>query len=246
MAERAEKTTAILLVRHGERETNHPGSGLKKDDKGTSFITDVVRADLENFPFAGALYAPTPVCRETLRLIFKGAKKLLFTGKEYLITETDAIYFPEQDLTHKWSPLVNELGGEIKTVADLKAAEERCLKSGSIREPFLLAEGERIFNHAVAATAGFYHEGTLLVVTHSPLPETVMLWLWKTQANPYARTEKTLADLPALSFMDGYLLILRDGKFEKVVLRNYEELVRRFRQKEAAGESLRNLPLPKR
>ncbi len=237
MANNSDQLIGVSLMRFGERASNDPDAGLKKEDKGERYLKDLVRMEFDQYPFDKVFYAPSRICQETARALAKYSKECVGVTCDRLIEERPEIHFQSEGLD-TWRPFLQNLG-EMRTLADLAQAEEKMIKGGFVPEGFLDREGRRIFEFLERSIADFNDTSMLLSIMHSPLPESVALWLWRAKIHLFFRDAKKLEEIPALDFADHYLIVFKGKKFDRLIYKGLQEKLVSWRDNETFKMRLR-------
>lgn len=213
------RKTAVYILKVGEKEDNDdPDSGLSEG--GRKYIADLARFEFSRLPFEAIYYSPSNIARETVKTLIRGAHEFVFTPSFHLEERKDI--FADRE---KWTKIIAGFSGAIKTLADLKKAEEIAVASGFSEAGFIYKEGERIFQFIVGIEKDLRDDGALLCITHSPLLEAMILWFLEIKMNPAARKWKGLDTFGMPDYLDGYALLFNRGELETVVGRKFKEKV---------------------
>jgi len=108
------------------------------------------------------------------------------------------------------------------------------LKEGTaLKEGFMATEGERIFSFISQKEQELKDQDVMFCIMHSPLPEAVVLWLWKHKTNSIVAKTKTLADIRMLDYLDAFILFFREGQIVSVYKAGLREKVAEKLREEA-------------
>lgn len=214
------RKTAVYILRVGEKEDNNdPDSGLSEE--GRKYIADLARFEFSKLPFEAIYHSPSNVARETVKTFIGGAQEFVFTPG-FRVEEREEIFADRE----KWNKVIAGFSGVIKTLADLQKAQEIAVERGFSEVGFIYKEGERIFQFIVGVEKDLRDDGVLLCITHSPLPEAMILWFLETKMSPEVRRWRGLNAFEMLDYLDGYALLFNRGQLETVVGRKFKEKVK--------------------
>lgn len=243
--------SSVILMRTGERASKEPDAGLLDDEskllpavsKGINYVQEVTRLSFSIIPFDQVLFAPSRVGQETFRAMIR-CSELVAAGTDMRVEPK--IHFCD---LKSWAAIVGKFSimGEPKTLADLKEIQAICWKEGILaQEDFLEREGERIFGFIVEEIAKSSPKTqAVLCIMHSPLPEAVVLSLWR-KSSAELCAAKPLGSIKMLDYADGFGLGLQDGKVRRVLEERFEDKVRKKREDDRLVEQLKNLLPPRR
>lgn len=229
------RRTAVYLMRVGERQEGQI-SGLS--ERGKQYVVNFARLEFPRFGFDQIICTPTPLARETLSVFLRSAPEFVLTTS-LPIDEKEEIYSNRPE----WMAVIRPERPleDIRTLADLKAAEEEAVKKGALCEKgFVLSEGERVFRFIAEIEKNLKDEMVMLCLMHSPLPEAVILWLLKNKTNPAVGKIRTPDTLSTLNYLDAYVIIFHEGEVHRVIHCKYEEKVREGLEREAANLKFRS------
>lgn len=244
MSEDKKPDCAFVLMRHGMRAENSPSAGLKIDDKSTeerlgveeriepgeNYIKEAMEAEESDRPYEFFFHAPPLVCKETIRALIRHSPALMALGESRKIQVAEELYSTDP----RWIKAIEALGHNHhllgkRTFEDLYQAGDR---------KFVLSEGERVFSFVQKVVNEGVNDFGVLCVMPSPLIEAVILYLWE-QDNPEFRP--LLKSRNMLNYLDYFVLVFIQGKFQYAVRRSYWKRIQRKRKDEAFADTMKKL-----
>lgn len=231
--------STIFLITHGEPSAGNPDElSQYKTSRGENFIAELVKAEFARLPFDGIMYANTPLCLATVLAFITNSENDYLAGRAKKISEEAELYSPRSE---DWKRIAGY--GNFQTIAGMQEIESKVRAGGGIlKENFILSEGERIFRFLEDTAKTLRAGDTLLCITARILLGAVILWLWENRIHPLFRLHKKgFEKWKFPGWMEGFLLLFREGEFEGLIRIDPEELIRKNREERAAVSDISRL-----
>lgn len=233
------RNTLVYLMRAGDKDSNSPHAGLSEE--GRKSVADLARFEFPRFNFDRVFIAPSNLARQTLEVLIKSAPDLVLISGDAIIQERPEIY---SDHTKEWYAVLSAKKLEhMENLADFEAAEAAALSNGKaeLQEGFILQEGERVFSFISQEEKKLRDQDVMFCIMHSPLPESVVLWLWKSKVTSIVARAKPLAEIRTLRCLDAYILFFCQSQIDRVTyVKNGEKIAEHLR-KERLDKKFNNI-----